>query len=372
MDIIAIRQYCLDKDGVTESAPFGPDVPVYKVLGKMFALIDTGANKGLSLKCNPEKVIELCDKYEGINGAPHLNKKHWIRIELDRISNTQQISKLIDHSYQEVLKTFSKKALEAFKDKHRYKPEYIRLDETPSTNDFHFGSLNLTHDIVPVVYTPYQTAGRGVDSNKWESEAGKNILCSFILHPRFLEPRWAFFVSMAVSLGIREELSQYADGFSIKWPNDIYWKNKKIGGILINNSMSGSNVSSSVVGIGINVNQTEFRSNAPNPISLSQITGQNHDVEQIMHGIIERIIAYYVQLEKRITTTRLIHDDPLHKAYLDALFRKEGFHTFTDSKGKFKARIRYVKPNGEITLEFEDGTSRLFQHKEFQFVIDDD
>jgi len=115
-----------------------------------------------------------------------------------------------------------------------------------------------------------QTAGKGQRGNSWESEDCRNITFSFVLYPTFIEARRQFILSQIVSLSIKEELDQWTEGISIKWPNDIYWNDKKICGILIENDLSGHHIGRSISGIGVNINQDVFRSNAPNPISLKR------------------------------------------------------------------------------------------------------
>ncbi|MBP9507653.1 MAG: biotin--[acetyl-CoA-carboxylase] ligase, partial [Bacteroides sp.] len=120
----------------------------------------------------------------------------------------------------------------------------VHLSETDSTNRY----LKQLCDQSPVeelttVVAEFQTSGRGQRGNIWESEAGKNLLFSFVLYPTFLEARRGFLLSQLISLALKEELDQYADGFSIKWPNDIYWHNRKIAGILIENNLIGSSIS---------------------------------------------------------------------------------------------------------------------------------
>ena len=131
--------------------------------------------------------------------------------------------------------------------------EWIRLHSTDST---------------------IQTAGRGQAGNSWESEAGKNLLFGLLFHPREVEANRQFILSQAVALSICETLSDYAEDIRIKWPNDIYWKDRKICGMLIENTLVGRCIENCIIGAGININQQTFCSDAPNPVSLRQITGK--------------------------------------------------------------------------------------------------
>ena len=141
-----------------------------------------------------------------------------------------------------------------------------------------------------------QTAGKGQRGNSWESEDCKNITFSFVLYPTFIEARQQFILSQIISLSIKEELDEWAEGISIKWPNDIYWNEKKICGILIENDLLGHHIGRSISGIGVNINQEVFRSDAPNPVSLKQITGEDHDRYLILANIMKRIKEYYTLL----------------------------------------------------------------------------
>ena len=149
----------------------------------------------------------------------------------------------------------------------------IHINETNSTNNY-LQSLCSEQKVeeLTVVVADFQTSGRGQRGNSWESDPGKNLLFSTVIFPEFLEARRQFLISQIISLAIKEELDTYTTDISIKWPNDIYWKEKKICGMLIENDLMGRNISQSIIGIGININQEIFHSSAPNPVSLLQIT----------------------------------------------------------------------------------------------------
>ena len=124
----------------------------------------------------------------------------------------------------------------------------------------------------------FQTAGRGQKGNSWESEAGKNLLFSILAHPNNIKVQEQFYISQAIALAVSDSVMaavgpQYACDVSVKWSNDVYWKDFKMAGILIENTLQGSNILDTVVGVGLDVNQEVFVSDAPNPISLKNITG---------------------------------------------------------------------------------------------------
>lgn len=239
----------------------------------------------------------------------------------------------------------------------------ICLEETDSTNQ----SLTaLCKEQQPeeltTVVARFQTAGKGQRGNSWESEKDKNLLFSFVLYPTFLEARKQFLLSQIISLAVKEELDQYTADISIKWPNDIYWKDKKICGMLIENNLAETCISRSIAGIGININQEVFVGSAPNPVSLKQITGQEYDPLEILAHIIERTKAYYALLQKRDTAS-------IAQRYREALFRKEGMHAFRDSRGPFKAAIVNVEADGHLVLQDKADRIRRYVFKEVQYVV---
>ena len=243
-------------------------------------------------------------------------------------------------------------------------PEYIHLTQTHSTN-LYLRQILESNPLVEeglVIYADFQDAGRGQQGNSWESEAKKNILCSLLLYPRRINAQDQFIISEIVSLGIADTLNSIQDGFAIKWPNDIYYGDKKVAGILIENDLSGKVIYDSIIGFGINVNQEEFKSDAPNPLSLFQLTGQHFDCEQLLRSIINRIFHYY-DLALKGDTSRI------HSLYMESLYRKDGCHLFSDGQKHFEAEIAQIDPTGMITLAEKDGNKRVFAFKEVEFII---
>ncbi len=240
---------------------------------------------------------------------------------------------------------------------------HIQLEETNSTNEY---LARLCHqkqvEEFTVVQADFQTAGKGQRGNSWESERGKNLLFSLMLYPTFLEARKQFILSQAISLAVKETLDAYADGFSVKWPNDIYWQEKKIGGILIENDLAGKYISRCIIGIGLNVNQECFVSSAPNPVSLKQITGEEYERQEILCRMMEKMKASY-------QTIQTGNANGIVNQYKAALFRREGFHPYRDAKGEFTARIIDVEADGHLVLEDADEHIRKYVFKEVQYVI---
>ena len=215
------------------------------------------------------------------------------------------------------------------------------------------------------LYTAFQTAGRGQAGNGWESEEGKNLLCSILLPPR----KNLFEMNVLVSVVVHRFLG---DEYTIKWPNDIYWQDKKVAGILIENAIIGNEVKYSIAGIGLNVNQTEWKSDAPNPVSLKQITRINYDLEELMYYLMDEFDE-----DMKMTT------DELWAYYRDHLYRREGFWPFVErevstaptmnadrkTEGVFLAKIENVRTNGEIELRDQNGNLRTYHFKQVRYVL---
>lgn len=224
------------------------------------------------------------------------------------------------------------------------------------------------------LYTGYQTAGRGQTGNSWESEADKNLLCSILLPPRQNLFELNVAVSVAVHRMINCQLSILNSQLTIKWPNDIYWQNKKVAGILVENAIIGSEVKYSIAGIGLNVNQTTFVSDAPNPVSLKQITGKDYDI----HGLMKQLDT---ELQEQLSNVQCpMSNDQYYKSHL---YRKDGFWPFVErdvstaptmnatpqTEGIFMARIEDVLPTGEIVLRDQQGTPHQYHFKQVRYVI---
>ena len=185
-----------------------------------------------------------------------------------------------------------------------YKIKRHRLQTVHSTNSFlrELNGGDASFDM-ELATTEFQTAGRGQKGNSWESEQSKNLLFSILLHPVYVQPSKQFCISEAIALAVVKSLKEIvadelvAKDFSVKWPNDIYWKNKKIAGILIENELFGSTIRDCIVGVGININQQIFLSDAPNPVSLYNILGVNTNVEEVLDDIIKQFVANVSMIE---------------------------------------------------------------------------
>lgn len=201
------------------------------------------------------------------------------------------------------------------------------------------------------IYAGYQTAGRGQTGNGWESEANKNLLCSILLPPN----KNLYFLNIAVSVAV---IRLIGEQFTIKWPNDIYWKDKKLAGILLENAIIGNEVKYAIAGIGLNVNQTEFVSDAPNPVSLKQIYGTDFDIEKLMQDLLDAVHTVLKEPEETIWSEYKAH-----------LYRREGYWPYEDQNGIFEARIENVLPTGEIVLRDQEGKKRIYHFKQVRYVL---
>jgi len=240
--------------------------------------------------------------------------------------------------------------------------ELLFLDKTPSTNQFLLNRLMEadTESGLGVV-SFHQSEGRGQKGNHWLSEPGKNISYSLLIKPDFIPARNQFLLSEFVSLTVKALLDEYTKEITIKWPNDIYCKNSKIGGILIENKLEGSLIAHSVIGIGLNINQLEFAEELPNPISLSQITGEQYDLKEMVEKLHRRLITAF----EHLTTD---NESDIRKYYLNSLYRRDGYHKYRDNTGDFKARIMDINAHGHLILEPEEGSAREYDFKEVAFV----
>lgn len=243
-------------------------------------------------------------------------------------------------------------------------PQILWLKETDSTNN-HLRRL-LDKEQLPegsLVVTDFQTAGKGQVGNSWESEAGMNLMFSILLYPDFIPANRQFLISQIASLSVKETLDAYTDFIQVKWPNDIYWKDRKICGMLIENDLSGQLLYCSIIGIGLNLNQSLFRSNAPNPISLTQITGKKYDREEVLNRFLRIFFQYYCLLLQE-------KEEEVRTAYMQALYHGEGYHRYRDGQGQFEARIQAIEPTGHLILQLRDGEQRRYAFKEVTTLVD--
>jgi len=242
----------------------------------------------------------------------------------------------------------------------------IELESVPSTNTWaKEHSSTLAHG--DVVITRNQTAGRGQRGNSWEAAPGLNLTFTLCLRPGGIAPAEQFVISEIVSLAVTDtlcaHLSECVPGheITVKWPNDIYVGGKKIAGILIEHTITGSAITFTVAGIGLNVNQTRFLSDAPNPVSMAQLAHKEFPLGKILADI-TRNVSEALESPDR---------EAIHSRYLSRLWRHDGkTHRFATPDGtQFTAEIRDVSPAGMLTLADSSGENRIFAFKEVSFIL---
>lgn len=237
------------------------------------------------------------------------------------------------------------------------------LESVDSTNEFlmrEAGSI----EAPLLVAAKFQTAGRGQRGNSWESAPGENLTFSVLVRPEAFSPLLQFHMSEAVSLAVVDFLALHGISAKVKWPNDIYVDDRKICGILIRHSIAGDHIAYSVLGVGVNVNQTEFFSNAPNPVSMAMISGIRYHLCQLYGEVGEcierRLQSVWVEPSREL----------LHKEFMNTLWRGDGkFYSFTDTAtGEcFTAAIQDISRQGPIILRLPDDTLRTYNFKEVSF-----
>lgn len=243
-------------------------------------------------------------------------------------------------------------------------PTIIILEETGSTNSW-LAANERELPSATAVMARRQTAGRGQRGNSWESEPGSNLTVSLLLRPEGMPVAQSFALSEAVAVGVAEAVERLVPDVKvgIKWPNDIYAGDRKLGGILIENSLSGASVGRSIVGLGLNINQLKFVSDAPNPVSIAQLTGRQLDVEAIGREVIGDMVA---EAEKALSEY-----DALHERYMARLWRGKGLQPFIDAASgeRFEASVASVEPTGHIVLRLADGSLRRYAFKEIAWPL---
>ncbi len=266
----------------------------------------------------------------------------------------------------------------------------IHLPEVDSTNSYLLRQLSAGADYPDgtAVYTTVQSQGRGQQGNSWESEPGQNLAFSLLLKPTFLPVAMSFALSEVTTLAIAETLDSFTPGFTIKWPNDIYHDDRKAVGILIENRLAGRTCTHSIVGVGVNLNQREFRSSAPNPVSVAQLLGDDApriDVLRTLQDILRRLMADYHALQTaaqalpaglspqdyaaRLAESTAYRD--LHARYMARLYRGTGLHPYRDAETDelFAAAIEAVEPVGALLLRDAAGRRRRYMFKEVKFCL---
>ena len=240
----------------------------------------------------------------------------------------------------------------------------IHLAEVSSTNGY---ARELVTDGGAVLVTAdYQTAGRGQRGNSWESASGANLLFSLVIKPQGIAASQQFVLCELISVSLCEVLSRYVADVRIKWPNDIYYRDHKLCGILIEHDLEGACLSRTIIGVGLNVNQAHFTGDAPNPVSLFQVLGHEVEREVLLREVVDHFMTLYAQYSAACPT---LCRDALHERYSHLLYRRDVEAMFRDADGDFAATLRGVAHDGHLLLEDGEGKQRSYLFKEVAYVI---
>jgi len=241
---------------------------------------------------------------------------------------------------------------------------FIKLKEVDSTNNYLKNLASKSEPLTEgtVIMADHQFAGRGQQDTIWQTEPGKNISASVFLKPVFLPIYKQFYLNMAVSIAISEALCFFLpDTVNIKWPNDIYYNGKKLGGVLIENSLSGSIIKSSVIGFGLNINQQKFQpALEEKATSVFQILHKDVRLELVLEKIFVYIEKYYLNLKSEKYNF-------LQKTYLERLLNFETIAKYKRNGQVFEGIIKGVRENGILTMEI-DGKMHDFNFKEIEYI----
>ena len=239
----------------------------------------------------------------------------------------------------------------------------LKFSAISSTNDYLKELISKSSiENYTVISTDFQSKGKGQAANKWVSSKGKNLLFSILVRFSNYEIAKQAYINFAISIGIYQVLKKYYPKIDIKWPNDIMAEDKKICGILIENTVKGNKLSYSIIGIGLNVNQLEFSKDLPNAISLKALKNRDIDRDILLIELLESIKQQIKILNEKSL-------DGLKFNYEKALFKKGITMMFKTNKNKtFLGKIKGVSEIGLLQIELEDGVVVEFANKEVFFI----
>lgn len=256
-----------------------------------------------------------------------------------------------------------KPVLLASKFAFRMKFNYLHLAQTDSTNAYLQRKQADTDICNWVVSADEQTAGKGMGSNDWESEKGKNLTFSMALDMGFLPAERQFLLSEAVPLGVVEVLDTVLppEKLSIKWPNDIVFDGQKLAGILINSTIKANLMDVSIIGIGLNVNQMQFQDWPTRPISLKQITGMDYDLRPLMEQLAKHILIKVEQLKSSPAAIK--------QEYLKRLFRYRTWADYEVGGKVLRLLMTGIDEFGRLQLIDEQQNAHCYEIKQIKFVL---
>ncbi len=239
-------------------------------------------------------------------------------------------------------------------------PFFKILDKVDSTNNYAMAQVHAgmaKHGMA--WFAREQAAGKGQRGRDWDSEPGKNIALSLILQPELIKITQGFFLSATVAMACHDLFSKYAgDETRIKWPNDMYWRDRKAGGILIENVQQGTTWKYAIIGVGININQTKFGKNLKNPVSLKQITGKDHDAAAMGEEL------YELLMERTAAMKTTSFEDTLKK-YNHHLFGLNKTVQLKKDNAVFETVIKEVNAQGQLVTV--DAIERRFNFGEVEW-----
>jgi BirA family biotin operon repressor/biotin-[acetyl-CoA-carboxylase] ligase len=239
----------------------------------------------------------------------------------------------------------------------------VTLKEVDSTNNFLKNILSNSKPVPDgtVIMAESQYAGRGQHQNAWHAQPGKNLTFSLLLKPHFISPTQQFDLTRAVSLGVYDALQPLlGSNLKIKWPNDIYFGSRKLGGMLIENMIQGGQIKNAIVGIGLNINQDNYPESAGSAISVKQILQRDYDLKDILSEICSHIEGWYLKLKAGKT-------DVVRSTYLSRLYRLNEESEYRSNGETFTGTIKNVVDNGLLVVE-RNGTEEQYNLKEIEFL----
>lgn len=236
----------------------------------------------------------------------------------------------------------------------------VFLPQCHSTNDeLMLLAKNSTVPEGQILYTNNQTKGKGQRGNVWISESGSNILMSILLHPKFISPTAQFYLNLITGLAIVETLKEKSSKeILLKWPNDVYINGKKIAGILIESIVRGNRIESSIVGVGLNVNQDHF--SISTATSLFKEEGVEFDKLEIMESLLCNLEKWYLKLKNGA-------NEEILTSYHNLLMWRGENRSFRSNDGEFDGKIIGINNQGQLTIQIVDGLE-TFNIKEVEFI----
>ena len=239
--------------------------------------------------------------------------------------------------------------------------QFMELARVDSTNNYAMSKVHAGEAVHGTVYFAHeQTMGKGQRGKSWSSSPGENITMSVVLAPAGTLPVQQFLLNMALAVAAFDFINEsIGENLAIKWPNDLYWKESKLGGILIENLFRGKELMGSVAGFGINVNQTQFDERIPNPVSFKKITGQRYDLKELSKTLCGHIGKRYEEL-KNLNEKNILSD------YNSRLFKKNERVSLMKEEKKITTTIRQVNLKGQLITEAPDG---IYNHGEVEWML---